>query len=77
MSFWMQGKMHHFDLAGYALGQLLGAIIGSLLVVLVWREHAASVGYGTMVPEAGYPLWIVFLAKVSMTFLLILSIFIL
>ena len=76
LAFWIQGKMHHFDLGGYALGQLLGAIIGSLLVVLVWREHAASVGYGTTVPGAGYPLWIVFLAEVSMTFLLVLSIFI-
>jgi aquaporin Z len=41
-AFWIQGKMHHFDLGGYALGQLLCAIIGSLLVVLVWREQATS-----------------------------------
>jgi glycerol uptake facilitator-like aquaporin len=35
--------MHRFDL-GYMLGQLRGAIIGTLLVVLVWERHAASVG---------------------------------
>ncbi len=75
LAFWMQGKMHHFDLGGYILGQLLGAIIGSLLVVLVWGGHAASVGYGTTVPAAVYPLWIVFLAEVSLTFLLVSSIF--
>src|SRR6266700_2083566 len=75
LAFWLQGKMHHFDLGWYISGQLLGVIIGSLLVVLVWREHAASVGYGTIVPGAVYPLWIVFLAEVSMTFLLVLSIF--
>ena len=75
LAFWLQGKMHHFDLGGYISGQLLGAIIGSLLVVLVWREHAASVGYGTTVPGAAYPLWIVLLAEVSLTFLLVLSIF--
>ena len=75
LAFWMQGKMHHFDMGGYMLGQLLGAILGSLLLVLVWREHAASVGYGTTVPGAGYPLWIVFLAEVSLTFVLVLSIF--
>jgi len=68
--------MHHFDLGGYTLGQLLGAILGSLLLVLVWREHAASVGYGTTVPGAAYPLWIVFLAEVGMTFLLVFSIFV-
>ncbi|TME11978.1 MAG: aquaporin family protein [Chloroflexi bacterium] len=75
LAFWMQGKMHHFDLGGYMLGQLLGAILGSLLLVLVWREHAASVGYGTTVPGAAYPLWIVFLAEVGLTFVLVLSIF--
>ena len=75
LAFWVQGKMHHLDLGGYILGQLLGAIIGSLLVVLVWRGHAASVGYGTTVPGAVYPLWIVFLAEVSLTFLLVFSIF--
>ena len=75
LAFWMQGKMHHFDLGGYMLGQLLGAILGSLLLVLVWREHAASVGYGATVPGAGYPLWIVFLAEASLTFVLVLSIF--
>ena len=76
LAFWAQGKMHHFDLGGYALGQLLGAILGSPLLVLVWRGHAASVGYGTTVPGAAYPLWIVFLAEVSLTFLLVLSIFV-
>ncbi len=75
LAFWMHGKMHHLDLGGYILGQLLGAIIGSLLVVLVWGGHAASVGYGTTVPGAVYPLWMVFLAEVSLTFLLVLSIF--
>src|SRR5437763_11631854 len=75
LAFWMQGKMHHFDLGGYILGQLLGAIVGSLLVVLVWGGHAASVGYGTTVPGAVYPLWMVFLAEVSLTFVLVLSIF--
>lgn len=76
LAFWVQGKMHHLDLGGYMLGQLLGAIIGSLLVVLVWGGHAASVGYGTTVPGAIYPLWMVFLAEVSLTFLLVFSIFI-
>jgi aquaporin Z len=76
LAFWAQGKMHHFDLGGYTLGQLLGAILGSLLLVLVWRGHAASVGYGTTVPGAAYPLWIVFLAEVGMTFLLVFSIFV-
>ncbi len=75
LAFWVHGKMHPFDLGGYISGQLLGAIIGSLLVALVWGGRAASIGYGATVPGAVYPLWIVFLAEVSMTFLLVLSIF--
>ena len=75
LAFWAQGKMHHFDLGGYILGQFLGAIIGTLLVVLIWRGQAASVGDGMTVPGAGYPLWAVFLVEVSLTFLLVLSIF--
>src|SRR5215470_19174735 len=75
LAFWAQGKMHHFDLGGYILGQFLGAITGTLLVVLVWRGQAASVGDGMTIPGAGYPLWVVFLVEVSLTFLLVLSIF--
>ncbi len=75
LAFWLQGKMHHFDLGGYILGQFLGATLGTLLVVLVWRERAISVGDGRTLPGVGYPLWLVFLAEVSLTFLLVLSIF--
>ena len=76
LAFWMQGKMHHLDLGGYILGQLLGAVAGSLLVVLVWGGRAASVGYGTTLPGTGHPLWMVFLAEASLSFLLVLSIFV-
>jgi aquaporin Z len=75
LAFWLQGKMHHLDLGGYMLGQLLGAILGSLLLVAVWGVRAASVGYGVTFPGAGLPLWLVFLAEVSMTFLLVILIF--
>ena len=75
LAFWLQGKMHHFDLGGYMLSQVLGAILGSLLLIAVWGGRAASVGYGVTVPGAGLPLWLVFLAEVSMTFLLVILIF--
>ncbi len=57
------------------LSQVLGAILGSLVLVAVWGGRAASVGYGVTVPGAGLPLWLVFLAEVSMTFLLVILIF--
>jgi len=75
LAFWAQGKMHRFDMGGYILSQLLGAIIGTLLVALVWGGHAANVSDGATVPGAGYPLGIVFLAEVILTFVLVLSIF--
>lgn len=76
LAFWSQGKMHKHDLGGYIIGQFLGAIIGELLLVAVWRGYAASVRNGMTLPGTGYSLWYVFLAEVSMTFILVLSIFI-
>lgn len=75
LAFWIQGKMHHFDVVGYIVGQFLGAIIGTLLLALVWQGRAASVRYGMTLPRAGLPLWVVFLAEVGLTFLLVFSIF--
>ncbi len=75
LAFWAHGKMHHQDVLGYMLGQFLGAIVGALLLVLVWGGRAASVHNGITLPGAAYPLWVVFLAELSMTFLLVLSIF--
>lgn len=68
--------MHQHDLGGYIIGQLLGGILGALLLVRVWKGYAVSVGNGMTLPGAGYSLWHVFLAEVVVTFLLVLSIFI-
>lgn len=76
LAFWLQGKMHRLDLAGYILGQFLGAIIGTALVIALWGGRAASVGFGRTEPGGGYPIWLVFLAEISLTFLLVFSIFI-
>jgi aquaporin Z len=76
LAFWLQGKMHQHDLGGYIVGQLLGGLLGALLLVGVWQGYAASVKNGMTLPGAGYSLWYVFLAEVVVTFLLVLSIFI-
>ena len=75
LAFWAHGKMRSFDLFGYVLGQFLGAVIGTSLLALVWRGQAASVNYGMTIPGAGFPLWVVFLAEMSLTCLLVFSIF--
>jgi len=75
LAFWVQGKMHRLDLAGYIIGQLLGAVLGETLLVLLWGGYAGSVHNGMTLPGAGYPLWLVFLAEVALTSLLVFLIF--
>jgi aquaporin Z len=71
LAFWLQGKMHQHDLVGYLASQFLGAG----LVVLIWRERAASVHNGVTAPGVGYPIWSVFLIEMGLTCLLVLAIF--
>ena len=75
LAFWLQGKMHQHDLVGYIASQFLGAALGAGLVVLIWRERAASVQNGVTVPGVGYPIWSVFLLEMGCTCLLVLAIF--
>jgi len=75
LAFWLHGKMHHHDLVGYIVSQFLGAALGAGLLVLVWRDRAASVHNGITAPGAGYPIWSVFLIEMGLTFLLVLAIF--
>lgn len=68
--------MRGYDLVGYALGQFAGAVVGELLLALVWGGYVGSVHYGVTMPGAGYALWQVFLAEMVMTWLLVLMIFV-
>jgi aquaporin Z len=76
LAFWAQGKMHHHDIIGYIVSQLLGAICGEALLVLVWGKYAQSVTYGMTLPGRAFPLWLVFLAEMTLTMVLVLTIFI-
>ena len=75
LAFWVQGKMKHIDLLGYVIAQFAGAILGELLLVALWRNYALSVTNGMTLPGKGYPLWLVFIAEMSLTCLLVLLIF--
>ncbi len=75
LAFWAHGKMKHMHLIGYILAQFVGAIVGEVLLVFVWRNHARSVTNGMTLPGVGYPLWLVFVAEMSLTYLLVLLIF--
>jgi aquaporin Z len=75
LAFWLQGKMQHQDFIGYVIAQCVGAIVGAALLVRVWGVYAASVNNGMTLPGNNYPLGTVFIAEVSMTWLLVLLIF--
>jgi aquaporin Z len=75
LAFWIHGKMHGQDALGYIFAQFIGAIIGAILLVLVWGKYAGTVYNGMTLPGVGYALWFVFIAEVFITFLLVLSIF--
>jgi aquaporin Z len=76
LAFWVHGKMHHHDIVGYILAQFLGALLGEALLVLVWGQYAHSVLDGMTLPGDSYPLWVVFLAEVGLTGLLVFGIFV-
>jgi aquaporin Z len=75
LAFWAHGKMHHHDLIGYLISQFLGAFLGEVLVLLVWGPYAKSVSDGITMSGFDYPLWVVFLAEMALTALLVLVIF--
>ena len=76
LAFWIQGKMDFLDAAGYIVAQFLGAIFGSVLLVTIWGDYAATVENGATLPQPEYALWYVFAVEVFITFLLVLSILI-
>ena len=49
IAFWIRGKMRFTTLLGYISGQMLGAIIGCL-PLLLWGKQGASIQYGITQP---------------------------
>src|SRR5258708_3801471 len=55
LAFWLRGKMRTGLMFVYIIGQSLGAVIGSL-PLLLWGNQGKSVGYGNTTPGmAGIP----------------------
>ena len=74
LAFWLQGKMHPWDVLGYIVSQLLGGIVGVLLLIAVWGNDAHSIHDGVTIPGLGYSWFDAFGAEVIMTFLLVFGI---
>ena len=68
LGFWVLGKMHRRDLAGYVVGQLLGGAVGAWLGGLAFGPLAREVHDATLRPKVGRP--DAFLLEMGTTFLL-------
>jgi aquaporin Z len=53
IAFFTQRRVHWHDLVGYLVAQLLGAIVGTAAVRLLWQGQAVSVTDGATLPGAG------------------------
>jgi len=72
---WLQGKVHPHDLAGYSVSQVIGAVVGTAVVRLLWGGRAASVRDGLTQPGNGLSAAGAILVEAAMTATLVLVIY--
>ncbi|MGW7257403.1 aquaporin [Streptomyces sp. NPDC054834] len=70
LAFYRLGKITRRGAAGYALAQTAGALLGTVLVALLWGGWAADVRLGATVPGIG-GVWASLAAEAVATFLLV------
>ena len=51
--FWTQGKVHQHDVAGYVISQVLGALLGTAVIRLLWGHQAQALHFGATAPGHG------------------------
>ena len=70
LGFWLMGKLDLPATLGYIAAQMIGAVMGSL-PLLLWGAMGKSVAFGATLPGPGFTLPAVFLGEVATTFALI------
>lgn len=70
MGFWLVGRLTGRSAIGYVVAQFVGAVIGSV-PLLLWGPMGRSLSYGVTVPGKGYSMPAVILGEVATTFCLI------
>ncbi|MDQ2800189.1 MAG: aquaporin [Armatimonadota bacterium] len=70
LGFWVLGKMHARDFAGYVAGQMPGAALGGILGSLVFGRLARQVHDAALSPGPAVGPLIAFLAEIGATFAL-------
>jgi len=75
IAFWLRGKMATNAMLGYIAGQMIGAAVGCLPLLLIWGQQGSSIQYGITLPgERG--VWAAFLSEVLATASLIFYLYI-
>lgn len=74
LAFWTQRKVHPHDLAGYIASQVIGAVVGTALLLAVWGRQARALRPGATVPGPGVGDGQAVLIEAVMTGVLILTI---
>lgn len=75
LGFWVLGKMHARDFAGYVAGQMAGAAAGGLLGAALFGWLARSAHDATLTPGPDIGWWPALLAEVGTTFVLMLLVY--
>ncbi|BDI28436.1 hypothetical protein CCAX7_004870 [Capsulimonas corticalis] len=70
LGFWLLGKMHANDLAGYAAAQMAGALLGAALGIAAFGRWAREIHRAVLSPAAGLSAGGAFTAEVAATFAL-------
>lgn len=74
LAFWVKGQVNGLDASAYVLAQLLGAVVGVVVVGLVGGAAAQSVQLGITLPGADYSTGIALGAEFVITFMLMFTI---
>jgi aquaporin Z len=70
LAFRLMGKLDWRTTLGYIVAQLIGAVVGSL-PLLLWGAMGTSVAFGATLPGSGYALSTVLLGEVITTFTMV------
>lgn len=70
MGFWLMGKLTGRSAIGYCIAQFLGALLGSIPLIL-WGQMGHSINFAVTVPGQGYSIPVVVLGEVAATFCLV------
>lgn len=70
MGFWLMGKLRGRTAIGYVIAQFVGAVLGSI-PLLLWGRLGQSISYGVTIPGKGYSNLQAILGEVATTFCLV------